>query len=584
MLTDRPLDAEVARGGPRRRLLRYHRALMVLAVGFAVLGVLLAAALKVHERRSAAHLASDAQLLVALIEGAVSDNLDRLTGLQGLFGASDEVTRAEFEAFAARIGPAQGMARVGFAPLISGTDLPAHLVAVRAEVPTYQVYRLGPEGEPRAVGLAASYFPVLFTVGFGDLPDVLGLSLADHPGRRSAIIEARSSRRPALSNFVSLPGDDAPGDVLLFAPAQDKEDRFIGMLYAAVQLDELIEKTYPALLDGPVGWTMTDVTGSDDHQAVRRPTAWSDTIDVLDRRWRLEVVAPVDHLQSERTGYVLALWLGLLATVLAAVAAHLLNQGTAHRQELARLNQLSQEKDRFLAAVSHELRTPLTAVVGMAGILAEEGPALPQAELRELVHVLEQEANELADLVEDLLAAGRVKAGSLNVFPAEVDLGEQVGRVVGRLAIPPGKDVVVGEHLGKVWADPLRVRQIVRNLCANAVRYATARVIVEAEQAGHELALSVRNDGPPIPEWREKLIFQPYEGRDVTGGQPESIGLGLSISLQLARAMGGMLAHARRGEWTVFTLTLPAERYPPPLTLPVRGVREQGIPIPSPLP
>jgi signal transduction histidine kinase len=580
--TDRPPSGERTRRAPWHWVLHYRRALMVLAVGFAALGVLLAAALNMHERRAAAHLASDAQLLVGLIEGALSDNLDRLASLQGLFDASDEVTREEFQAFAARIGRAQGMARVGFAPLVRGADLPSHLTRVRAEIPTYQVYRLGPEGEPRPVETAPSYFPVLFSVGLSDLPDVLGLSLADDPEGRRAILEARTGGRPSLTNFLSLPGDDTPGDVLLFVPPQDKEGRFIGMLFAAVQLDELVEEAYPALLDGPVEWTMTDVTGSGDHQdAVRRPTAWADTIDVLDRRWRLEVVAPVDHLQSEKTGYVLALLLGLLATVLAAVAAHLLNQGTAHRLELARLNQLSKEKDRFLAAVSHELRTPLTAVLGMAGILADEGPALPEAELRELVHILEQEANELADLVEDLLTSERVKAGSLNVFPAEVDLGEEIGRVVGRLAIPTGKDLVVGEHLGKVWADPLRVRQIMRNLCANAVRYATSRVIIEAERAGHELVLSVHNDGPPIADWREKLIFQPYEGRDVTGRQPDSIGLGLSISLQLARAMGGMLAHARRGEWTVFTLTLPAA---PDLSLPVEGGRGEAIPTPSHLP
>lgn len=579
MSTDLPPDSQITHRGLWQWVLHYRRALMALAVGFAALAVLLVAGLNMHERRAAAHLASDAQLLVGLIEGALSDYLDRLTALQGLFDASDEVTREEFQAFAGRVGPAQGMARVGFAPLVSSADLPSHLAEIRVEVPTYQVYRLGPEGEPRAVGPAPSYFPVLFSVGFSDLPDVLGVSLADDPERRRAIFEASTSGRPSLTNMVSLPGDDAPGDVLLFVPAQDKEGRFIGVLLAAVQVDELVEETYPALLDGPVEWTMKDVTGSGDHQdAVRRPTAWADTIDVLDRRWRLEVVAPVDHLQSEKTGYILALWLGLLATVLAAVAAHLLNQGTAHRQELARLNQLSREKDRFLAAVSHELRTPLTAVVGMAGILADEGATLPEAELRELAHVLEQEANELADLVEDLLTSGRIKAGSLNVFPAEVDLAEEVGRVVGRLAIGPGKDVVVAEHLGKVWADPLRVRQIVRNLCANAVRYATARVIIEAEQAGPQLALSVRNDGPPIPEWREKLIFQAYEGRDVTGGQPDSIGLGLSISLQLARAMGGMLAHARREEWTVFTLTLPAA----PARLPAREP-EKAV-SPSPLP
>jgi signal transduction histidine kinase len=580
--TDPPNDSEVTGRDPWRWVLYYRPALLVLAVGLAALGVLLAAALNMHERRAAAHLASDAHILVGSIEGALSDNLDRLTSLQGLFEASDVVTRKEFQAFAVRIGPAQGMARVGFAPLVSGVDLPSHLAEIRLEVPTYQVYRLGPEGEPRAVGAAPSYFPVLFSVGFSDLPDVLGLSLTDDREAGRAISEARTGGGPSLTNFVSLAGDDTSGDVLLFVPAQDKQGRFIGMLLDAVQVDELVEETYPALLDGPVEWTMTDVTGSGDHQdAVRRPTAWADTIDIFDRRWRLEVVAPVDHLQSEKTGYVLALWLGLLATVLAALAAHLFNQRTAHRLELARLNQLSQEKDRFLAAVSHELRTPLTAVLGMAGILADEGPALPEAELRELVHILEQEANELADLVEDLLTSERVKAGSLNVFPAEVDLGEEIGRVVGRLAIPPGKDMVVAEHLGKVWADPLRVRQIARNLCANAVRYATGRVIIEAEQAGHELALSVRNDGPPIPDWREKLIFQPYEGRDVTGRQPDSIGLGLSISLQLARAMGGTLAYARREEWTVFTLTLPAA---PKLSFSAEGGRRDTVPTPSPLP
>ncbi len=107
------------------------------------------------------------------------------------------------------------------------------------------------------------------------------------------------------------------------------------------------------------------------------------------------------------------------------------------------------------------------------------------------------------------------------------------------------------------WADPVRLRQILRNLLINAARYGGDRIEVNVRQTGDVASMAIIDDGPGIPEGDRERIFDAYQTSHLTPGRPGSLGLGLTVSRQLARLMGGNLTYHYDNR-SVFELTIPA--------------------------
>lgn len=221
----------------------------------------------------------------------------------------------------------------------------------------------------------------------------------------------------------------------------------------------------------------------------------------------------------------------------------------------AELRRLAATKDDFVAAVSHELRTPVTTILGIVSELRGGAP-VSEAEREELLGLVHGGASDLAFIVEDLLVAARTDLGQLAVWPEEVALGPLARSVVAEMA-PLGLPGGIVEGVGTAIADPTRVRQVLRNLLSNAMRYGgrTMRVVV-GERDGHAF-LEVWDDGQGVAAAIAGTLFEPYvsAGRN---GDVAAIGLGLDVCRRLAELMDGSVSHERRGGDTVFRLVLPA--------------------------
>lgn len=227
---------------------------------------------------------------------------------------------------------------------------------------------------------------------------------------------------------------------------------------------------------------------------------------------------------------------------------------TAIAQARRQLEELVANKDQFIASVSHELRTPLTVVVGLASELAHDPAALSEDEIIEFSSLIAGQANEVASLVEDLLTIGRADAGVLSIEPGTIDLSVAVADVLSGLpADLVGRVTVAGIPRSLVHADPVRVRQIIRNLITNAGRYGGQAIEVQVV-AG---AVEVRDDGDPVPPTERERMFEAYERVHARPGTPESVGLGLTVCRRLSRLMSGDVTYDHDGRWSVFRLTLP---------------------------
>ena len=228
------------------------------------------------------------------------------------------------------------------------------------------------------------------------------------------------------------------------------------------------------------------------------------------------------------------------------------------RRAERRLQELVKSKDQFIASVSHELRTPLTAVVGLTDELRNHHSTFSQPERQEFMDLIAEQAADVANIVEDLLVAARADIGAVTLAPKEIDiaatvrsLAETTGDEAG-----PGLQLPSNGHLHAL-ADESRVRQILRNLLSNARRYGGPNITVRAGRDGSNVWIEVGDNGPGISETDRDRIFEPYTTAHPVSGVTAAVGLGLTVSRQLARLMSGDLTYrCEKGEST-FRLSLP---------------------------
>ena len=234
---------------------------------------------------------------------------------------------------------------------------------------------------------------------------------------------------------------------------------------------------------------------------------------------------------------------------------------TPQREAERRLEELVASKDQFVATISHELRTPLTAVVGIAEELRDGNGSIDDAERTELLGLVAEQGHEVTRIVDDLLVVARSDAGNLVVTRQPIDLIAETESAVRAI----GCDVTIAVR-GKpiVFADPQRVRQIIRNLITNAQRYGGPDIRVVVSEEGARGVVEVRDNGAALPPGSRDEIFEPYARARQRPGVTASVGLGLTVSRRLARHMGGDLAYDHDGTDTTFTLTLASVHPPTP--------------------
>ena len=222
-----------------------------------------------------------------------------------------------------------------------------------------------------------------------------------------------------------------------------------------------------------------------------------------------------------------------------------------------RLEELVRSKDEFVASVSHELRTPLAGVLGLSSELHDRFDDFGPDEVASFIEIISEQSADVAGIVDDLLVSARADIDMVTIDAKEIELRAIAeGTLDARLGAK-FDDVEIRGPAVDVWADPGRLRQIVRNLVVNAARYGGSRVVVSTGHAPAFGLISVADDGGGVAPDQVDQIFEPYGRAHENRTQPGSVGLGLSVARQLATLMGGDLVYRRDDGWTVFEVRLP---------------------------
>ncbi len=329
---------------------------------------------------------------------------------------------------------------------------------------------------------------------------VLFASVRHEMNDESSVINHEEQREAA--GFPAAAADNDRGDATPLSPVQDAQSEVVSTFLITGVLT-----LGAALL---AGYLLAARTAA----PLRRMAATAAAVDAGDLTPRIgaEAAAPIE------------------ARSLAESFDHMLD----------RLDQAFSRQRQFVSDASHELRTPLTAIRGQLEVLARsENPSTE--EVRRVEAVVLTEMARIERLVDDLLTLARLDEAA-PLKRREIDVSQFLGRL--------GKDgsagpVVVGEiAAGKLYADPDRLTQVIRNLLANARQHAgpNGRVAISALSSGSLLRISVDDDGPGIARSERENVFARFHRSDVARARGSGgSGLGLAITRSIIELHGGRI-------------------------------------------
>jgi signal transduction histidine kinase/CheY-like chemotaxis protein len=232
------------------------------------------------------------------------------------------------------------------------------------------------------------------------------------------------------------------------------------------------------------------------------------------------------------------------------------------------LRRADEMKSRFLSNMSHEFRTPLNSMLALTRLLLDgHDGALPSEQLLQ-VSFIRKAAQDLFDLVNDLLDLAKVEAGKIVVRPTDFEVANLFGALRGMLKPllgPEGVSLVFEEPAGvpTIYSDEAKVSQILRNFISNALKFTErgeVRVSAAYDRSADSVALSVSDTGIGIAPEDQERIFQEFtQVEHPVQRRVRGTGLGLPLSRKLAELLGGQLTlSSRLGVGSTFTVVIPA--------------------------
>ena len=259
----------------------------------------------------------------------------------------------------------------------------------------------------------------------------------------------------------------------------------------------------------------------------------------------------------------------------------------------------NQAKSGFLANMSHELRTPLNAVIGFSELLEQEIFGELNTKQRNYVKNVLVSGRHLLQLVNDILDISKVEAGRMDLAYERTPIGsivDIVRSVITAVAAKKGieLDVEMPPALPEVHVDPGRIKQVLYNLIANAIKF-TPRgglVRVSARADAKYLVVIVSDTGVGIAAEDLPRLFREFEQLPQPSGvRPEGTGLGLALTRRLVELHGGKVeVESKLGKGSMFSvflpLALPRRNHlrPPPRRRRLGPLRLARAPHPNPLP
>jgi signal transduction histidine kinase len=202
-------------------------------------------------------------------------------------------------------------------------------------------------------------------------------------------------------------------------------------------------------------------------------------------------------------------------------------------------------KSTFISIVSHELRTPVALIKGYASTLRRDDAKWDRQVVKDSLAVIEDEADRLTRMIDDLLDASRLQAGGLSINRADVSLPALAARLAERLGTQSAKHTIVADFPAKfpvIVGDETRLEQVLSNLVSNSIKYAPGGEIrITGTSAAGQVTVCVSDQGPGIDAREMQHIFERFYRSSSAVKQTKGAGLGLYLARAIVEAHGGRM-------------------------------------------
>jgi signal transduction histidine kinase/CheY-like chemotaxis protein len=499
-----------------------------------------------------------------------------------LLSADNEINGAEFRRFVAGLQLRErypGLEGIGFAQCVSRRGLRRLLRAIDLDGNRVSVWPDAPRPE---------HCPTLFLEPVDARNTAaLGFDLASEPDLAAAMARARDSGEPEASSKLQAIGvrdTGWRGDFVLFIPVYRAGPRdtvaarrraFMGFVFSPFDsrqlLQDMVASAPPSIAlgvyDGPVPAPERLLSTSE----VPYPGGLyssSDSVQIGGRRWLVSITsveepAAVFPLAARQTlfGGVL---LSFLLFLITAAQVRAWEKAARHERELraaaealheseAQAHAANRAKDEFLATLSHELRTPLNVVLGWVSMLRHG--SVREDRRAEALAIIERNARQQVELIEDLLDVSRIVTGKMRVQLRALAVQPVIAGVVDSLR--PTADsrgismtLTAASDLPSIHGDADRLHQIAWNLVSNAIKFTPSggRASVDLARETSRIVLTVRDTGVGIAPEFIAHVFERFRQADSSTTRAHGgVGLGLSIVQHLVELHNGTIAVTSEG-------------------------------------
>jgi K+-sensing histidine kinase KdpD len=259
-------------------------------------------------------------------------------------------------------------------------------------------------------------------------------------------------------------------------------------------------------------------------------------------------LSPQAHLYVEgdlkRPNHQSPLPVGITYAPLISTEGSLLNT-IATIRDITRFRQADELKSEFVSIVSHELKTPVALIKGYVSTLRREDVQWDREIMDESLQVIEEEADHLTRLIEDLLDASRLQAGGMPLKRSDILLKAMAERLAERFQIQTDQHQIVvdvPDDLPVVMADDARIEQVLSNLISNAIKYAPGGEInINGCARPSEVLICVEDEGPGIAAGDLPHIFDRFYRAPENSRKTKGAGLGLYLARAIIEAHGGRI-------------------------------------------
>jgi signal transduction histidine kinase len=562
-------------------------------------------------------LGGNASIYTGMITNEANQYVTLMLSLRNFFEFSETVTRDEFTGFTSMLlSQEQGLKALFWVPQVRESQRPDYELNARKEgFLKFSFHTDSVSGQPGE----KVYFPAYYIEPFDINSSIFGCDLNREKDLSEGFEKAIQTNKPAavMKVFPSAEsaGSDGKENCWIIVPVfnqhglicteegrrQNLKGYLVGVVDFSVSLNSIASDAESNRV--PLNFYVENITTAshrmpqakdihsgdsgvdkDSHQILNE-----NTFQFADQTWKISCIYNQESPLNQGSSWII--WLvfpvGFLLTGLLVLYLY----GLCCRNELAddlvekRTGELKEQKQKadaiavemersnrtksvFLASMSHDIRTPMNAILGFCELLAEEPMDHNQKQYVNLIH---ESSSNLLMLLNDILDLSKIEAGRMHIESRDCDLHEILKQVEQMFKIPMQnrglefRILASADMLGIIQSDPSRIRQCLVNLVGNATKFTHQghiHVSIVLDKLRGQLKVIVEDTGVGIPEVCLENLFDAFSQIEGTYGQAGkySNGLGLSITRQLARLMGGdVTVTSRVGHGSVFTLEIPVK-------------------------